>query len=393
MPSDLPHLPLQPHQQPLLQQTLPEPYDLREQLHHLDITAQTLKADKATLEKQLKVVRGRIAANDNRIRRTMKDLDKQLFHDQRAERQPAFQTSILEDENVIEGIWTQMQLSPQLQKATEAIVKEEGTLNDNSIVSSAIMTELTGNTFQFAHDVAARVLEFDPNKGVEASAQPALQSTAQLTADPAFPFVDPTTGDAINQEARDPSIIAMGDDRDLSVIPLLSPSVKSEAGSIATPYNVANSLPALTAAALNSTPGTVAASVESTPSRQATPRTSTVAHGMNSLRNNFPGLLETLSTPTTRARPTTKRGRESVEVEVSPSPSPANAVRGSGGKRAKIDKEPGQPIPPTSVIHTDKRHSHFPHLHHVHQIPRAGSSVWQIHYEQYPMLALPADQA
>ncbi len=345
MPSDLPDLELQ-QQDPTHPQ--PTPTDntdtLRTQLCDLDIIAQQLKTEKAAVENTLIKIRAKIFANDSQIRRTMEGLSGELYRNQRLERQRAFQPSTVENDNFIEGMYYQMHNKPQLMKAIHAIVKEEGTLADSNLVASAVMTELTGDTFNFGHEVAVRVVAFEKKKNEE------LANMAQPTFDVPNPYVDPTMAvadttmdDAVTDVDRDSSVIALGGDRDPSVISLMSHSIKSEHGSIATPYTVANGLSDLTAAAMNNPIRSVAGSVEPASVRQS-PRATVVARGMTNIQKSFPGLLESISTdspslPNTRLRAATgKRGRESVDTDRSPTPAGLRAT-----KKNKTDKEPGKP--------------------------------------------------
>jgi hypothetical protein len=387
MRTDLPHLNSfpQPTNLPLLLRPLLQDIDsLRIDLHHLDITAQTLKAEKVALERQLAIVRKKIIANDNQIRRTMKTLDKSLFDEQRSERQGTFMSSTTEDDNVIEGLWKQMQLSPLLQNAIDKVVKEEGGIQENSIIGQAIMTELTGNTFQFFHDVATRVSVFDPNKGVEEDL-PIVPPTGLVPVD----AIEPANGlmdiDADTRADREGSVIPL---KDISTtVNLGSPSVKSEANSIATPSNVANTLPALTTAAMAGSPASPTS---------GGPTPSVVARGLNALQGQFPGLLDSINSPATqtthtRAQPTppAKRGRaESIDTDGSYTPSLRN------GKKAKIERETGENrLPHMHITVLTSRSGYLPHVHHVHQAARADPSVWQINHSLHPLHSLPADQA
>jgi hypothetical protein len=358
MPSVLPHLEPQQqvhHQHHLPLQQSPSNTDaFRGELHHLDITAQSLRREKAALLSKLQVVREKIFANDNQIRRTMENLSSELFRSQRAERQSEFQASMLDNDNFIEGMYYQVQAQPQLLKAINAITKEEGTLQDNNLVAAAIMTELSGNTFQFGHDVAGRVTDFEKakNESLATMGQPVIDGINAFV-DPALAITDPALVNGAAQAIRDPSVLALGGGRDPSIIALMSPSVKSEAASIATPFNVANSLPDLTAAALTNMHGKMAASIETTPNRRS-PRANVVAHGMTSIQKSFPGLLESIGPATSPPRPKPavaavagKRRRESVEVNDSPSPSLLRI-----NKKIKTDKEPGKTcrLPPLGFL-------------------------------------------
>ena len=342
MSSDPSQLQLQQYDQLPSQQDPSNTDTLRVELHQLDTSAQTLKAEKAVLEKRLQEIREKIFANDNLIRHTMENLGSELFRDQRAERQSTFKSSTIENENVIEGIFNQMQGSPQLTSAIHAVVKEQGSVQDNNMVAAAIMLELTGNTFQFGHDVAVQVCEFGKarNAALAAMVEPPIEPGHPYF-DPSTLLVDPAMLGEVTGEDRDSSVVQLGDSRDPSVIPFMSPSVKSEANSIATPYNVA---------ALNTTPGNIAASVEPGSPGQA-PQANIVAHGMNSLQKSFPGLLESINpsmttpghAPTTRARvpapsPRGKRGRGSSLSDGSP----GLAIIKKTPKTKAADKEAGK---------------------------------------------------
>ncbi|ETI27456.1 hypothetical protein G647_09646 [Cladophialophora carrionii CBS 160.54] len=375
MPSDPPHLDLQQqdhrhhHHHPLphlpLQQSPSNTDAFRGELHHLDITAQSLRAEKAALLTRLQVVREKIFANDNHIRRTMENLSSELFRSQRAERQPEFQARLLNNDNFIEGMYYQMQAQPQLLKAIHAVTKEEGTVQDNNLIAAAIMTELTGNTFQFGHDVAARVTEFEKakNESLAVMGQPVFDGVNAFV-DPTFAVTDPALEDGAALAIQGPSASPLGSARDMSIVALMSPSVKSEGASIATPFNVANSLPDLTAAALTNTPANVALSIETTPVRQS-PRATVVAQGMTSLQKSFPGLLESIGPANSPPRPRSavaamagKRGRESVEPNDSPSPSVLRVA-----KKPKNDKEP-------AISHT-----FINYMKHLEQLHRGGKSI------------------
>ncbi|EXJ58050.1 hypothetical protein A1O7_05473 [Cladophialophora yegresii CBS 114405] len=371
MPSDLPHLDLQQQDRhhPLphlpLQQGLSNTDAFRGELHHLDITAQSLRAEKAALLRKLQAVREKIFANDNHIRHTMENLSSELFRSQRVERQSEFQTSMLNNDHFIEAMYYQMQAQPQLLKAVHAVTKEEGTLQDNNLIAAAIMTELTGNTFQFGHDVAARVTEFEKakNESLAAMGEPLFDGTNAFV-DPTLAITDPALDDGAAQSARDPSVLPLEEARDASIAALVSPSVKSEAASIATPLNVSNGFPDLTAAALTNTPGNIASSIETTPIRRE-PRASVVAHGMTNLQKSFPGLLESIAPAASPPHPKPavaavagRRGRDSVELNDSPSP---NHVRVA--KKLKTDKEP-------AISHT-----FINYMKHLEQLHRAGKSI------------------
>ena len=345
MPLDLPDLELLKQDPTHPQQTPTDNTEtLRTQLCDLDIIAQQLKAEKAVVEIKLQEIRAKIFANDSQIRHIMESLSSELYRTQRTERQRAFQPTTTDNDNFIEGMYYQMHNQPQLMRAIRAIVKEEGTLADNNLVAAAVMTELTGNTFQFGHEVAVRVVAFEKKKNEELAnmAQPTFHADNPY-ADLTIAVADATMDDAVTDADRDSSVVALDSDRDLSIISLTSHSIKSENGSIATPYNVATSLPNLTTAATNNTRnGSVAASVETTSVRQS-PRATVVARGMTNIQKSFPGLLESINTdtpspPNTRLRAAAgKRGRESVDEDRSPTPALARA-----GKKAKTDKEPGK---------------------------------------------------
>lgn len=333
-PLPRPHRPLQ------------TPDSLRLQLQQLDTSGQALEAEKARLEDQLSSVRDQIAANDQSIRLIMNDLDKQLFLERRADRQPAFQASIISNDNIIEGLWMQMHQNSGLKDALTNIVNEQGTVADNNLVGQALMTELTGNTFQLIHSVAVRVVEYDPNNVQQSlgAANNAQHAVTQSNIDPALiGTMDPIH----HQVARMPS-----------VIPLLSPSVKSETDSVRSPLVGPNAMVNLTMSNVMSPPPVPNAistfhstnllesstgSLATTDELGAMGQGTGASQGMSRLENRFPGFLDylrssenmtggrTKTTPTATKRP--------VEAASSPSPSP---VTTRVTKKAKLDKEPGK---------------------------------------------------
>lgn len=308
---------------------------LRQQLVALDSHAQTLKSQKATLERQLDTVRDQIAANDRQIRFTMRDLDKQLFIDQRTERQPAFRNTILNNDNVVEGLWIQMAQNPALKNALQAIVDEKGTVSDNQQVSQSLMAELFGNTFQFLHSMAVRVLEFDPTN----TQQPLGHSN---------PVLDPSL--RVIQDIQE-----INDDEaeiESSVAPLPSPDIKSES-SVAIP--IVSKAPSMLVRGDNNDDcqPIVARSIEAGQTRVSTPSQGS-PEGMNRLEKAFPGFLDYLrkGEAIVRAKQQSpalaKRPRESVESDVSPSPQTTTTsittTSQKPAKKPRTDKEAGKII-------------------------------------------------
>ncbi|EXJ69053.1 uncharacterized protein A1O5_07988 [Cladophialophora psammophila CBS 110553] len=365
MPSDLPLV------------VRPAADELRAQLYQLTEVGKALQAERATLEHQLRSVQERIAANEGRVRAIMADLDARMFKEHRSQSQPQFQRSVVEDETVIEGIRAQMAQSLGLTSAVEAVSKNQGTIADNNLLLTAIMTQLSGDPFQLAHRVARRITEIDRIRAQQRENFPLQLNltypspgqhnlTYPLPALPALPgIVNPplpltqaaVVGDVSIRTTREPS-----------VIPLLSPSIKSESDSTANPHNDTNTQPDLTEATMHDDPATVARSVESTPVPRAE-QSQVVAHGMAALQKDFPGLLESLSIPSmtrTKLTPTSpasaavtptgarsKRGRASMEADDSPSQGAAKT-----GKKVKTDKEP-------TIAHTFVRY--LTRLEQTHQ--------------------------
>lgn len=383
-------LPLDP--QPPLQHPLPDTETLRSNLHRLDLVAQSLKVEKATLENKLKIVKEKIVANDSEIRSTMDSLGKQLFQEQRSERQPDFCRSVIEDDNFIEGMYFKMQMTPQLNQAIHNIINDHATNADNNMMAMNILLELTGDTFKFAHDVAARVSEFSHQRNAgPANFNPStplphpirtrtpLVDPALLGPDSASTIAGPST--ALVPAARDPSILLSSLEfagRDPSIISLNSVSIKSDPDTTHNSFGMANNLSALGAAALQTMPGGVAASVESESPTQTTSQANTIAHGMTSLQKQYPGLLESLNTtPRTRAANANIQGKRGREGEQEPSVSPPNRAV----KKVKMDKDPGKRPSRQSLVDsysptpTAISHTFIMFMKQLEQMHRSSQSI------------------
>jgi hypothetical protein len=323
----------------------------RTKLHQLDTTAQSLKGEKASLELQLQQLIQKIFANDAEIRHTMENLGNQLFRDQRTERQAAFIASTLANENVIEGIFYQMQANPQLMRAINNLAKEQGTLQDNNLVAAAIMTELTGNTFAFGHKVSLNVIEYEKNKKDSFAGLAAPFNGYTYSPTPTMPpFVDPGLPGPSAVTSRAASVVVMTGNPDTgNPASPAALSIKSENDSIATPAGTKAHLAALAAAAAEGAKAQQPESVVAPGSVGGITKSGTVAHGISSLQRSFPGLLESIqtATPNASAKANNKRTRELISLspheDASSETSETPNHRGAA-KKNRANKEPGKPL-------------------------------------------------
>ncbi|KIY00557.1 uncharacterized protein Z520_03220 [Fonsecaea multimorphosa CBS 102226] len=336
---------------------------LREQLHQFEAAAQALQLERDSLEDRLRGVQERINFNDDKIRGIMNELDDRLFKEHRSQSQPDFQRRVIGDDFVIDGICTKMHGNPKLKSAIEAISQNHGTIADNNLLLMAILTELSGEPYYFAHNVALRIVEYNQTKEQQRQKVPVLPSFTSASPAPVNPYLPAVEATA----AQSPSIRVA---RDASVVSLLSPSIKSESSSSAHPYNGASALPTRAASALASTPGLFSSPVATTAIPPAD-RGSVIAHGMSTLQKSFPGFLETLKKPSTTRIPKAppaaadagatagaKRGRDD---ETTPSP---GAVK--QGKKARLEKEP-------AIAHTFVMF--MKHLEQLHQTSQDISEI------------------
>ncbi|OAG43966.1 hypothetical protein AYO21_01818 [Fonsecaea monophora] len=320
---------------PLLRR--PTAKDLRQQLHQLSDTAQALQAERIGLEYQLRSVHERTTFNDNQIRRIMNELDQRLFKEHRSQSQPDFQRGVIANDLVIDGICTQMQLNSHLKGAVEAISKNQGTISENNLLLMAVLNELSGDPYHFAHHVAVRLVEYSQVKDQERQNPPVHPSLTSALPGPIDPYLAPLrpagAEKGSTRAVRDSTVISLRSQ---------SPSIKSEDGLSEQDEHAA--LPTRSASALNDIPGPIPMSAAVTVVPLAD-QGNIVAHGMSALQKNFPGLLESLSkAPVARIKPAfavgamaasgLKRGRESTDNNDSP-PGPVKA-----GKKARIGKEP-----------------------------------------------------
>ncbi|OQV06766.1 hypothetical protein CLAIMM_11293 [Cladophialophora immunda] len=313
---------------PLLRQ--PTTRDIREQLHRLEVVAQELQTERTNLEHQLRSVHERTTFNDAQIRHIMAELDERLFKEHRSHSQPDFRRGVIANDIVIDGICAQMRVNPQLKTAVEAISKNSGTVADNNLLLMAILNQLSGDPYHFAHHLALRVVEYDQVKEKERQKLPLLPLVTSDLPASVNPYLIATGAEhASTQAARGPS-----------VIPLLSPSIKSEPNSTANPYNGASTLPNGTASGLDDNPSRVSALVTAVPLAD---QGRIVAHGMSTLQKNFPGLLESMSKPVMPPRikptpPAAGAGAPAVAGAKRSDPSPSPGVV-RPGKKARLEKE------------------------------------------------------
>ncbi|OAP59941.1 hypothetical protein AYL99_04943 [Fonsecaea erecta] len=317
--------------------------DIREHLQQLKAVAQTLQAEQRSLVDQLQTVNERMSSNTSQICHVMDNMDnmdERVVKDHRSQSQPFFQRGIIENDFVMDGICTQMGLRPQLKNAVEAISNDQGTSADKNLLLVAVLTELTGDPYGFAHRVAHRVVQYrQRHEHIRAKPPPLPNVTSALPAPPTSSLrvleAPGAGGSTSTPSAAEAAAVVL---RDTS-IPLSSPSVKSETIASPPPDYGASILPA---PPLGDTPGVTSAPVETSAMRLADPG-GVVALGMSTLEKNFPGLLESLTRPPTPRKnpmPTaagagTKRVAAPIESEPAPSP---GAVK--QGKKARIDKEP-----------------------------------------------------
>lgn len=200
--------------------------DLREQIISLDTETRNLRAEKARLEVRLASLQKTITTNVNAIRVKMKEIDKGLFVEQRAERQLAFPQGILTNDNIIEGLSLQMKRDTGLKIALYAVANGQGTIENQNKFAAALMTELAGETSQFFQSIAAKVLEFHGN-----SAEDQLYLPRGPTAKPAGVVNDPDAVESIEHQPTQ-NVKPL-----IPLVPYGSPSVKSEADSTIEPFD------------------------------------------------------------------------------------------------------------------------------------------------------------
>ena len=137
----------------------PEPTTdtLRQQLITLDSEGQSLKFKRTDLEDQLQSLQKKISENITNIRQKMKELDGALSSEQSAGQQLTFRNSVLNNDDLIDGLCARSQHDVALRIAVHAIANGRGSVDHNNKMAAALMTELAGGLSQLLEPIATRV--------------------------------------------------------------------------------------------------------------------------------------------------------------------------------------------------------------------------------------------
>ena len=325
----------------------PEPTTdtLRQQLITLDSEGQSLKFKRTDLEDQLQSLQKKISENITNIRQKMKELDGALSSEQSAGQQLTFRNSVLNNDDLIDGLCARSQHDVALRIAVHAIANGRGSVDHHNKMAAALMTELAGDLSQIFEPIAIRVQQRNDNDDDDI-AVPSVVDAPSVSARSSSSLHEISVDKPANSRTVAPL---------KPLVPYRSPSIKSEDSSShqSALTQVAPNMYAPPRYTPNKTyaPANMFAPTSSAIQPGMSPPASSNGNGaatkvagsdtksmMSRLDRSYPGLLDSLTTPLPKKRP--------APSVVAREPSPNTSERGGTPiktvKRHKITKEPSE---------------------------------------------------
>ncbi len=319
---------------------------LRQQLITLDREGQSLKLKRTDLEDQLQSLQKKISENITNIRQKMKELDRALGSERSAGQQLTFRNSVLNNDDLVEGLCARSQHDVALRIAVHAIANGRASVDHNNKMAAALMTELAGSLSQILKPIATRIQQRNDNDDDDDIAVTSVVDAPSVSARTSSSLREISVDRPANRRTVAPL---------KPLVPYRSPSIKSEDSS--------SHQSALTQVAPNMyAPPTYTPNKTYGPANMFAPTSSAIQPGMSPpassngngaaakvagsdtksmmsrLDKSYPGLLDSLTTPLPKKRP--------APSVVAREPSPNTSERGGTPiktvKRHKITKEPSE---------------------------------------------------